>query len=67
MTYIKLILIDEFHNSIYIFFLSSYFRFFLAVDEILSNKKGKKKVENVIDSGGIRTHALSDWCLKPAP
>ena len=20
-----------------------------------------------IDSGGIRTHALSDWCLKPAP
>ena len=21
----------------------------------------------VFDSGGIRTHALSDWCLKPAP
>ena len=20
-----------------------------------------------IDSGGIRTHAISDWCLKPAP
>ena len=19
------------------------------------------------DSGGIRTHAISDWCLKPAP
>ena len=24
--------------------------------------EGKK-----FDSGGIRTHALSDWCLKPAP
>ena len=21
----------------------------------------------IIDSGGIRTHAISDWCLKPAP
>ena len=30
------------------------------------------KIENFCipkkyDSGGIRTHALSDWCLKPAP
>ncbi len=24
---------------------------------------GKK----ITDSGGIRTHALADWCLKPAP
>lgn len=23
--------------------------------------------QHTIDSGGIRTHALSDWCLKPAP
>ena len=21
----------------------------------------------IYDSGGIRTHAISDWCLKPAP
>lgn len=27
-------------------------------------KKGKNYL---CGSGGIRTHALSDWCLKPAP
>ena len=25
------------------------------------------KQQKYDDSGGIRTHALSDWCLKPAP
>ena len=25
------------------------------------------KIKCIFDSGGIRTHALSDWCLKPAP
>ena len=26
---------------------------------------GKRKRD--LDSGGIRTRAISDWCLKPAP
>ena len=31
-----------------------------------NNKKKKQKKKN-LDERGIRTLALSDWCLKPAP
>jgi hypothetical protein len=27
----------------------------------------EKRRKDISDSGGIRTHALADWCLKPAP
>ena len=44
------------------------------VGKILEEKGDSNLVPNcstmqrkVFDSGGIRTHALSDWCLKPAP
>ena len=27
----------------------------------------RQVVKRLVDSGGIRTHAPEDWCLKPAP
>ncbi len=42
------------------------------IEKNKKNRKGKKREASHLasfytDSGGIRTHAFYDWCLKPAP
>lgn len=48
-------------------FIENTFHFIDAKNKLKFLRIKTNQTKKKYDNGGIRTHALSNWCLKPAP